>query len=97
MGVTMQCSGRDHAMQWAWACNAVGVAICACCLSIWLSPPQAYPYMKENSGLDHLPRSTFVTCSSDNTVRFWCLDPSHGVCMCVCMCVYVCMCVCMCV
>lgn len=36
---------------------------------------QTYPVLEDDSK-QLLPDSCFVTCSSDNTVRFWCLDPN---------------------
>ncbi len=36
---------------------------------------QTYPYLEDESK-QLLPESCFVTASSDNTVRFWCLEPN---------------------
>ena len=34
---------------------------------------QTYPFLDDESK-QLLPESCFMTCSSDNTVRFWCLE-----------------------
>lgn len=48
-------------------------------LALFLLPLQVYPEVKD-SNQACLPPSSFITCSSDNTIRLWNIESSgvHG-------------------
>lgn len=51
--------------------------LCSSAYPYWHICVQVYPQLQDQSRA-LLPESCFVSCSSDNTIRFWCLDSSTG-------------------